>query len=355
MSAMAGDYLIQLEAAFARAWASVDGQVHSVQVQGVAFELRMADAALEGVVLPALAHLLGEPDAPAEGEAMTFHLWDGATTGVRPPAPPFAPTDYRRYGQRAVLYAGSLALMHAPTSGQLFAYDRSTRQGFWWIDEAAQLSIYERAAPLQTLFHWALAETGWQVIHASALGNEDGGVLLIGNSGAGKSSTALSCLAYPALRLLSDDKCLVRVEPEPRAAMLFNSAKLKVDMLDRLSYLRPLLDRWDDVYKASKGLAFLYPTYAAQMVASFPIKALLLPEVTHRAEARLRLAAPGELFRQLGPSTVIWLPGAEAESYRLSAELTRRLPCYRLELASDPGKNVAAIAALLAEHQDTLL
>ena len=112
---------------------------------------------------------------------------------------------------------GALALMDAPTDGQLFAYDRSSRHGYFWVEDAGQLSIYERAAPLQTLFHWALREFGWQVVHAAGVGTEAGGVLLIGATGAGKSTTALSCLAGDGLRLLSDDKCLARLDPTPQA------------------------------------------------------------------------------------------------------------------------------------------
>jgi hypothetical protein len=54
-------------------------------------------------------------------------------------------------------------------------------------------------------------------------------------------------------------------------------------------------------------------------------------------------------FANWGPSTVIWLPGAEAENYRFTAAMTRRLPCYRIALASDPQVNGDAIRRLLEE------
>lgn len=309
--------------------------------------LRIAGAALAEATLLALAHLVTD-DGTAPPD-ITLHLWDGAATDIWPPRPPFTPEDYRRYGQRAVAHDGVRSLMHAPASGQLFAYDRASRQGYFWAEDAGQLSIYERAAPVQTLFHWALQEFGWQIVHAAAVGTDAGGVLLIGNTGAGKSTTALSCLAQDGLRFLSDDKCLVRLDPKPEAFALFSSAKIKGDMLPRLPHFRPLLAGWDDNYKAEKGLVFLHPTYAEHMVTSFPVNALLLPQVTHGDEAVIRLAAAGDVFRQLGPSTVIWLPGAEAENYRFTAALARRLPCYRIELASDPQANVDAIRGLLEE------
>lgn len=339
------DYVVRLGGAHARVCEAWPPLVRRVRVADLDLALTMVGASLEGALLPALARVLahGPPGAPS----ITFDLWDGASTGVDPPPLPFSLGAYRRYGQRAVAYAGPIALMHDPLAGQIFAYDRAARRGLWWVADATALSIYERAAPLQTLFHWALVETGWQIIHAAAVGAESGGVLLIGGSGSGKSTTALSCLAQEGLRLLSDDKCLVRLAPDPRACVLFSSAKLKADMLDRLPHFRPLLAGWDEVSKGGKGLVFLSPTYDGHLADAFPIKALLLPGVAHQERATVRPAPAREAFRHLGPSTVIWLPGAEAENYRLSAELTRRLPCYHIDLATDPQRNVEAIRVLL--------
>ena len=60
-----------------------------------------------------------------------------------------------------------------------------------------------------------------------------------------------------------------------------------------------------------------------------------------------RPASAASAFHLLGPSTVIWLPGAEADNYRFTAELTRRLPCYQLDLALEPQRNTDAILNLL--------
>ena len=343
-------YCSTLDASYQRAAITQPGRSYYLRMAGQCICLRITGTELAEAALPALAHLLTTEEAAAPD--ITLHLWDGAASGVRPPRPPFTPDDYRRYGQRAIAHDGTYSLMHAPTVDQLFAYDRATRTGYFWVQDASQLSIYERAAQVQTLFHWALHDFGWQIVHAAAVGNAGGGVLLVGGTGAGKSTTALSCLAQDELLLLSDDKCLVRLEPEPQAFALFSSAKIKGDMLERLPHFRPLLTGWDDSYKANKGLIFLHPTFASQLMTTFPIQALLLPAVTHGEDAAFRPAASGDAFRQLGPSTVIWLPGAEADNYHFTAELVRRLPCYRLDLASDPKRNADAIRELLDTLQN---
>ncbi|MCX7670339.1 MAG: hypothetical protein N2439_09735 [Anaerolineae bacterium] len=342
------DYWLSLAAAFADAERQHPIAERTFQMAGVCFRLRLAGPALAEALLPALAHLPNADDAA--GPTVTFDLWDGAATGVWPPRPPFTAADYHRYGQRAIACDDDgRSLMYAPAVGQLFAYDRATRHGYFWAEDASQLSIYDRAAPLQTLFHWALAEFGWQLVHAAGVGREAGGVLLIGNTGAGKSTTALSCLAGDGLRLLSDDKCLVRLAPAPEGFAAFSSAKIKGDMLEQWPHFRPRLAGWDEQAKGGKGLLFLYPDFAGRLITTFPIRALVVSCVTHQAEPVLRPLAPGEAFRVFGPSTVIWLPGAEAENYHFAAELIRRLPCYRLDLAREPARNGEAILALL-EH-----
>lgn len=339
-------YLAAAREAFAQAAHNTGVTEHTLTVAGQQIELRFAGAALIPAILPALAHLRASDSAALTAD-VSFDLWDTASSGVPAPRPLFTAVEYHRYGQRALADDGRFIIMHAPTVPMLFAYDRETRHGFFWTADASQLSIYERASPLQTLFHWALREFGWQIVHAAAVGTERGGVLLIGGTGAGKSTTALSCLAQDGIKFLCDDKCLVRLEPEPQAFALFSSGKIKADMLERLPHFRHLLAGWDDSYKAGKGLVFLHPTYADHLITSFPVKALLIPSVAHQAQATLRPAAAASAFRLLGPSTVIWLPGAEADNYRFTADLVRRLPCYQLDLALEPERNTDAILNLL--------
>lgn len=344
-------YFESLASMFQRAGLSGFTKVVRLQIADCVIELHIAGKRLETLMLPALAHLEQPDDRHAPD--IVFYLEDGAETGARPPRPPFTLAEYRRYGQRAVAYRGSVSLMHAPVAGLLYACDKASRQGCFWCRDAAELSIYEQAAPVQTLFHWALRAYGWQVVHAAAVGTEAGGVLLVGNTGAGKSTTALALLEQnngrtSALRYLSDDKCLVRLAPDAEAFALFNSAKLKVDMLERFPTFRSLIQGRDDTYKAGKTLAFLHPTYAERMIRRFPVRALITPRIAHLRQPRLTPARGPEVFRALGPSTVIWLPGAEGDNFHFTANLVRTLPCYRLDLAVDPARNSALIGDLLA-------
>ena len=347
MTIQVKDYIALCEQSFAQAAQRMAIVEYLVQIAEVTFRLCFAGWALESALLPALAHL---ESVNISGPIVTLHLWDTVSTGVAVPKPPFTVEDYRRYGQRAVAYDGTISIMHAPTVPMLFAYNKDARHGFFWTADAGELSIYERAAPLQTLLHWALRDFGWQIVHAAAVGSEQGGVLLIGNSGAGKSTTALSCLTTQnGLRLLSDDKCLARLDPSPQVFAAFSSGKIKADMLKHLPQFQDRLQGWDDSYKAGKGLVYLYPDYAKRLITTFAIKALVIPYVSCQKKATIRTIHARDAFRVFGPSTVIWLPGAEADNYRFTAELVRRLPCYQLDLALDPQHNTEEILNLLGK------
>jgi hypothetical protein len=340
--------------ALADVWGGVKDrtQVHRLQISETFVELQIAGHLLAQVFLPALAHLLQlADDRPPD---ITFHLWDGAETGIAPPPPPFTPAAYRRYGQRAVAYDGAFSLMHAPHAGLLYAYDQSSRQGYFWCRDAAQLSIYERAAPVQTLFHWALREYGWQVIHAAAVGTESGGVLLAGNTGAGKSTTALALLeqrnGHASPPALSQRRQVPGAPVAPaRGLCPLQLGQIEGGHAGALPGFRSLIQGWDDAYKAGKSLAFLHPTYASRMIQRFPVAALITPRIAHLEQPCLTPAPGPDVFRVLGPSTVIWLPGAEADNYRFTANLVRTLPCYQLDLATEPTRNSAAMQDIL-EH-----
>ncbi len=318
-------------------------------IAGKVFELRFAGDALIAPITQSLRHQAIEPPSHSSVD-YRFTLADSASTGIYPEAPPFAASEYQRFGKRVVVDTRQYAVMHSPNDGILFAYNRAERQGVFWTPKAEQLSIYDRAAPLQTLLHWALSEHNWHIVHAAALGTENGGVLLVGNSGAGKSSTALSCLEHSELKYLSDDKCLVSLEGGASASCIYNAGKLKDDMLGRFPHLHALAEGRDIVNGVGKNLVFLHPAYQQRMVRTLRLKAIVIPRIRHRDSPMLSPATPADAFRVLGPSSVIWMPGAETGHYAFLARLTHALPCLFLDLAKNPTDNLTAIQQVITQH-----
>jgi len=333
-------------AAFASAALATGVIEHDLLVADRTIRLRFAGPTLVPYLLPALAHLVinqvPQPD-------LTICLWDTASAGSFPPFPYWSVAEYRLGGRLFGDDDGMVALSHSVTAATLSVLDRSTRTAFFWTGEAKALSIHEQSAPLQTILHWAMSTSGWQIVHAAVVGAESGGVLLVGNPGAGKSTTALAA-AGSALRYLSDDKCLVRLTPQPQAFGLYNSGKLNADSLEQLPHLRPFIVGRDDNNQKGKCLLFLHPACANWLMRSCPLRAVLIPQVGAHAGPAVRPVLSSAALRVLGPSTLLWLPGAERTGMAFMAALVRSLPCYDLYLSPKLADNCSALAEVIRTH-----
>src|SRR4029077_10365864 len=113
-----------------------------------------------------------------------------------------------------------------PALGQLSAYEQATSRAWFWCSNAHELPFWEPAAPFRQVFHWWLPDRGALLLHAAAVGRTEGGVLLVGAGGSGKSTCALSCLTSDLL-FAGDDYVAVELRPEPRVLSIFSSGKLE--------------------------------------------------------------------------------------------------------------------------------
>jgi hypothetical protein len=112
---------------------------------------------------------------------------------------------------------------------------------------------------------------GWHFFHSAAAANGEGGILILGPSGAGKTTSALH-LAARGYRILSDETNIVRENGRSFVLTAFPRAlQLKAVTLPQLARIRP---------------------QAAPLLETEPDKFLLPPdafaEEPHRAPARLK-------------------------------------------------------------------
>ena len=209
----------------------------------------------------------------------------------------------------------------------------------------ARLPDYERGAPFVLLLHW------WQLlcpppaqppacaVHAAAVGTErDGGLLLVGRGGSGKSTTALACLSAGFL-YVGDDYCLLQSTADgPWAASLFATGKLSDAMLERFPVFATTVVNPTRT-PGEKALLFLDRSFSAHLAAGLPLRAILLPRVlAGGGETRLTPASPAAALQALAPSTIFLFRRSGSEAANLLAQLagvTRSLPCFHLQLGAD--------------------
>jgi hypothetical protein len=312
-----------------------------IGVAGVTVRLVFAGAALERALYPAVAHLeTGESDHPDA----TFHVWDTETSGVEAPASPC--------GRDSYTDRGDIWGMDSPRWRSAFHWaeftlnlmDAETGEAVFWVRAPKMLPFWTRASPFRTLFHWLMQARGRQLLHAAAVGTDDGAVLIVGRGGVGKSTTALACLEA-GFGYVGDDYVAVGLDPEPRAYSLYNTAKL--DRPERFPALAKLItDTPSD--PAEKSVLRLHPDLSAQLRPSASLLAIVTPRFAEDGQTRFEPVEAAALNRAAAFTTLAQLPHAGLETHAFIGRLIEALPRRTLTLGPDLQDVTRKIAEFLA-------
>src|SRR5262249_54045638 len=205
--------------------------------------VRFAAPTLASRFEPALAHLQsashGAPD-------LTIGCWEHEPTGVLPPSPPWDHDAYLVRGRIKDQFDRPIRVAYEEWARTLTVYDRERSRAVVYSADADIVPRWFDRAPFHSVITWWAADRGLPLLHASGVADDDGAVVVAGMSGAGKSTTALACLDA-GLRLVGDDACLVRLDPEPTVFSVYARAKLEPDALERLPALAAMIvDRHED-------------------------------------------------------------------------------------------------------------
>jgi hypothetical protein len=330
------------EGADSAAGATEGYQDRYFEIAGLVARLRFAGPALAGPLTRALAHL---EVAPSDQPALEVRLWDSSSTSSPPPLRPEGVAVDTEWGSARISRDGEQTAFVQWGPGSLDAIDLVGGQAFCWCEDGGALEIWILGAPLLTPLHLWLASHGLLLIHAAAVGNSDGCVVLGGSSGAGKSSAALSCLGSD-LSVLADDYCLVRPGDPPVVHSLYCSAKAEESTLERLPELRDLVVPTPP-NEEGKALLDLSAAGPKRMLASAPLSAVALPQVSPGNATTAVPCSPGTALAATAPSTMLQLSGTTAETMQRLRATIGAVPSYRLEVGSDPALIPEAIEEML--------
>jgi hypothetical protein len=333
------NYLDALENAFLRAQSRAGGSEHFYTVAGHSLRLRFAGDALMPLILPPLEHLEAPPTRTEP--ALTICAWDPETTGVSAPDCPWDTGGSEDRAKISVRNWDGVEFALFKGSGELNLLDRRRKLGFHCVNRAAAIF----SGPLLIQFHWWLSELGLHCIHAGAVGFKEGGALLVGRGGSGKSTSALCCLDSN-LGYVADDHCLMAAGTAPYVHSLYSSGKLTASQLDKLSYLKLIADAPRST-AADKTVIFLAQRAGHRLMPGFPIRVILVPRIVGGSPTLAAPISPVEALKALAPSTLFQLIGASQKDFRAMADLVRMVPCYRLELGTDLRAIAPAIERLL--------
>lgn len=325
---------------------------------------RLRMQAVSGDLLLRLSRALGHLEAREHGDPeLTIRLWDSCLTRSPPPPVPDidgeqAPGAFFYYSDQHVRVGFQLGTSgdervltvypHAPTPAlSVLALGRG--EAWYWVADGRRIPYWEEATPVRFLLDWWLRERGVQQLHAGSVGTPRGGVLVVGRSGSGKSTTALSSLRSD-LGYAGDDYVAVGLEPRPWVHSLYSSGKLMADHVARLPFLVPALANSTELER-EKAVVFVHEQWPDNVLTGFPLRAILVSRVTRGLrETRVTPVSPALGLAALAPSTVFQMHTRAQDSLARMRRLAQAVPSYLLELGSDMSSTPRAISKLLGEY-----
>lgn len=314
------------------------------EIAGDLVALRFAGGALTDLLTPAFEHLA----ASGGGEPrLAIHLWDSVSTGTRPPALPQVPSE-GPFGAFYYYAEPPYRVLYQPGPRALSMLDTERSHAWYWVEGAANLSHWECAAPARHILQWFLGATGRQQVHGGAVGTPEGGVLLVGKGGSGKSTATLSTLNSDLL-YAGDDYVAVELGETPVVHSLYSSGKVEPHHLERLPYLRRAI--WNaDRLDSEKAVIYVQQGWPEKTSRGFPLRAVFIPKVAaERIESRIGEATRAAALAALAPSTIFQLHPSGQEALAAMARVLERVPTYTLELGSDIDGIPRVISKFLAE------
>lgn len=338
----------RLNEAFDAAADSAGGVIERTFVMaGEKVVLRFAGESMASLLTEAFAHL-ESPGHPGHS-SLRVHLWDRASTGFGTPVPPHEGRIGEEAGRRVLWQNPPLRVVMQPGQGTLSAFDSSGSEAWYWCEDPQALPFWEPSAPFRMVLHWWLGTLGAVLTHAAAVGFEDGGVLIVGRGGSGKSTTSLLALNH-GLRFASDDYVAVKppvaLSSPPTVHSLFGTAKLTAEQYENFPQLHAGVTNSDKL-DFEKAVVFLGRVAGDRLVRQFPLRAVLVPRVTGLPPTKLRPVSPIVALAGLAPSTIFQLPGTASQDLALMASVVRAVPNFALDLGTDLPAVPVAISELL--------
>jgi hypothetical protein len=336
-----GPGVAQLRSAFGEAEAGAPAEVRPFRIGGHQVLLRFAGQGVLPAVAPAFAHLDAPPVRDPE---LVVDIWDSTSTGAAPPQRPRVDPE-SPVGAFYYFEDPPLRGVFQPGMQALSAVDLRAGHAWYWVADPGALPYWERAAPIRQILHWWMATRGHQQVHGGAVGTPDGGVLLVGKGGSGKSTCALASLVSE-LRYAGDDYTMVSIRPRPWVHSLFGSGKVDPENLWRVPHLEPAVSNPEHL-ATEKAVVFVNQHFPDRVIDGFPLRAIVLPAITGGIRTRVTPASRAAALTALAPSTVFQLHTAGGPALRYLARLVQEVPAYTLELGGDVSEIPEVILTLL--------
>jgi hypothetical protein len=300
----------------------------------------------EGISLPFRKALTQLETDVAEAD-LSICVWDSMkSASFTPPCPSW--DNDGKFGGQTVVKGGGVRIACELLPNRLSVVDNRRNVGLFWIDDVDNFPWFEQCRPLRNILHWWLAEKRMYTVHAACVGFQHGCILVIGDAGSGKSTTALSTLDSD-LQFCSDDLCLIGLNDNKAWSYnLYNAGKL--EHFERLPNLQSYV--WNPSRAPEeKAVIFVQEGFPQKLLLDAPISAIVWPCITDEPLSRLEPSNTGEVLRTLAKSTVIETFGGSPEDFLGIIKTCGKVPCYILRAGKDRAHVNQVLADLLRRSE----
>ena len=302
--------------------------------------LRVVGRDLARHVAAALGHLAG-PEQPA---ALDVDLWDEAVTAVPCPLPS-DPGGFPRdvNGTLVRLDATDASRLWTLGAGAVTELDGARGRLVGWRADGSALSIEERGRPFPVALQAWLQSRGVVTLHAAGVACAGRAALIVGDSGSGKSTTALAC-ATAGFGFLGDDQIAVAwAGAAPMAHSLFASARVDGTVPE-------VWRAFPDVDQPPAGkVRVMLPAPGTAVVPSAALSAVIVASVDAGQKSLLERATAKEALRATVPSTLLGVVADRPVVLQGCARALLGRPTFRLRLGRDLDAVPGLVARALAE------
>lgn len=198
-----------------------------------------------------------------------------------------------------------------------------------------KLAWWERAAPLRPPLLRALGGDRRRVVHAAAVGDERGCVLLVGARLAGKTTVATAALRG-GFGFVADDYLLLQAGSPFEAVALYGTVCVRAR--DDVTRLRR------DVVKDVLYVEALMP---GALRDSLPVRAVVMPRIAAGGGTRWRPVRAAAALRAWAPTTAFLMPTDRGAAVPLLSELVQAVPCFALDVGDSSVEIAGAVDELL--------
>jgi hypothetical protein len=324
-----------------RAMASGETIRRDLMVAGQHIRLHYAGAALDRLLTPAFACVVASDDGREPD--LTVFLWDSTTSGIDMAPPPVPQHCFSDRGDLWTFGSERWRSAFHFSEYSLALLDMARGVGVFWVRDSAALPYWAKAAPLRTILSWWLTPRGAQLVHGAAVGTDDGGVLIVGRGGVGKSTTALACVGA-GMRYCGDDYVVLTGGSQPAAHALYRTAKLFPEVASHFPKLGGELTPG-----AEKMVLRVGDESPEELASTVSLRVVVTLRFGAGAATSVEPALPASVLGSAIYTTMTQLPHAGKRTVDLIEDVLSRLPCVTLVLGSAVSEVPIAVAALIAD------